>query len=186
MTPGEFQFAAKLNRFITHYQKLKSCEKQLEADKVLLDGLGGKLAVVLAQLPPSFPADVDVLKGFLEMVKSGVGSWIPRLAVEFRHPSWLTEEVYGVLNAYGVGICLADWGAHHVTRANEASFVYIRRHSGWENGNYSRQQILGDAEMIRGFLREGKIVYLYYNNDANAYAVRNAREIVEAMGESRE
>jgi len=181
LTPDGFCFSAKLNRFITHYQKLKSCENQLAADKVLADGLGEKLAVVLAQLPPSFPADLTVLHKFLDRIKSGAGYWIPKLAIEFRHPTWLTDETYRLLNEYDVSVCLADWGSIPVTRTNDASFIYIRRHSGWDNGNYTPEQIQNDTGLIRHLMQQGKIIYLYYNNDANAHAVHNARQILGAL-----
>ncbi len=185
MTPPDFRFAAKLNRFITHYQKLKSCDAQLAADKVLADGLGEKLAIVLAQLPPSLPADRDLLKGFLQMIKSGSGSWVPKLAVEFRHPSWLTDDMYELLDEFGASVCLADWGECHVTRPNDVSFLYIRRHSGYDQGNYTPDQVSQDAAFIGSQLQAGKQIYIYYNNDVHAYAVKNARELLGAVGITR-
>lgn len=181
ITPSDFRFAAKLNRMVTHYQKLRNCDKTLAGEKVLREGLGEKLAVVLAQLPPNLPADTVLLKDFLDLLRTDCGRWIPRLAVEFRHPTWQTDEVYQLLSDHGVAICLADWGSTHFTRPNDAPFLYIRRHSGQDHGCYTSDQIRQDARLIGPHLAAGKQVYVYYNNDLNAFAVRNARELAALL-----
>ncbi len=181
VTPKNFVFAAKFNRMITHYQKLRSCEKSLTLEKVLADGLGKKLAVVLAQLPPSFQADTSVLKDFLDLIKSGPGRWVPKLAFEFRHPSWFIDPVCQVLNDYHAALCLADWGGCPAIEPNDADFLYLRRHSGRNGGDYAPDQVKRDAQLIRTHLDRSKQVYAYYNNDLNAYAVKNARELLASI-----
>jgi uncharacterized protein YecE (DUF72 family) len=181
VTPEKFVFAAKFNRMLTHYQKLRSCEKTLVLEKVLADGLGKKLGVVLAQLPPSFPADLSVLKDFLDLVKSGPGRWVPRLAFEFRHSSWFCDPVYHLLNDYQAALCLADWDGCPTVGFTDIDFLYIRRHSGRNGGDYARDQIEGDAGFIKNQLDQGKTVYVYYNNDFNAYAIKNARELLASV-----
>jgi uncharacterized protein YecE (DUF72 family) len=181
VTPKSFVFATKLNRMITHYRKLRNCEKSLSAEQVLFDGLGKKLAVVLAQLPPAFPVDLAVLKDFLDLVKTGPGRWIPRLAFEFRHPSWFAGPVYQVLNDYHAALCLADGGANLAAEPNDAGFLYLRRHHGRNGGDYAPDQIGLDARFIKPYLDRGTPVFVYYNNDLEAYAVKNAKELLETI-----
>jgi uncharacterized protein YecE (DUF72 family) len=67
--------------------------------------LGGHLATLLFQLPPTFKADVGRLNGLLDLLPGDM-----RAAFEFRHESWLTEETYDALAARGVALCIADFG----------------------------------------------------------------------------
>lgn len=180
ITPKRFVFAAKLNRTITHYRKLKDCAGTLARNRTLGEGLGKKLAVILAQLPPNFPADLSRLKDFLALLRSDAGSWIPRLAVEFRHPSWLSDDCYKILTDFGAAICLADWGSCEVRRPNDCDFVYIRRHGGHNAGCYTEQQIHEDAKLVNQYLARGKTIFVYYNNDLNCHAIRNAGELLAA------
>ncbi len=184
ITPDDFHFVAKLNRAVTHYAKLKNCEAQLRSNKVIADGLGdNKLKVVLVQLPPSLHFDDALLGDFLELTKSSAGSWLPRLAFEFRHSSWLVERTYTLLNDYNCALCLADWSGCEPSEPNDADFVYIRRHgtTGRYAGCYSQDQLKADAKKIRKYLKAGKDVYVFFNNDVKGYAVKNALELIELL-----
>jgi uncharacterized protein YecE (DUF72 family) len=41
--------------------------------------------------------------------------------------------------------------------------------------NYSKAVLLKEARLIQQYLRDGLDVFVYFNNDANGNAVRNAR-----------
>lgn len=181
VTPEDFIFAAKLNRTITHYRKLKKCEESLKRNGLLRQGLGNKLAVVLAQLPPNLPIDLPRLREFLKLLHTDAGNWIPRLAIEFRDPSWYTDECYQLLDEFNCAICLADWGHCETRRPNNSDFLYIRRHGGREGGCYSPDQIMDDVRLVQEYLKCGKMIFVYYNNDFNCYAIRNAHELLNAI-----
>ncbi len=183
IAPEGFKFVAKLNRVVTHYSKLKDCADRLYENKVIADGLGDKLAVILVQLPPSLHADHKLLKDFLALTKKKEGSWLPKLAFEFRNESWLTEETYKILTDYHATICLADWKGCEPERPNDVDFVYIRRHgpAGRYRGCYTKTHLKKDAKMIEKFLQEDKEVYVFFNNDIEGFAVRNAKELIELL-----
>ena len=66
-----------------------------------------------------------------------------------------------------------------------ADFVYIRRHGTGARlygGCYSNAQLKKDARMIKDFLRKGKYVYIYFNNDAHGYAPKNAMTLKKMLG----
>jgi len=184
VTAGNFVFAAKLNRQVTHYQKLRNCTEALAQNKVLRDELGSKLGPLLAQLPPSLHADHALLTDFLALLKQDSGSWIGKLAFEFRHSSWLVDRTYELLDQSDCAICLADWKSCTPTEPNDVDFVYIRRHGpeGRYAGCYTKAQLKKDAKLIEKCLQAGKAVYAYFNNDAKGYAVKNARELLELAG----
>lgn len=100
--PG-FSFAVKASRRITHFKRLKDVESELEYLMGNLEVLGGKLGVVLFQLPPIMQADVERLNDFLMQLPKS-----PRAAFEFRHASWFCDEVYQALRAYNVALCISD------------------------------------------------------------------------------
>lgn len=101
--PADFKFALKASRRITHIQRLKDTEDLVsylfEAAGVLKDRLGP----LLFQLPPYLKKDVSRLQGFLELLPDR-----RRAAFEFRHQSWFDDEVFGLLHAHGVALCIAD------------------------------------------------------------------------------
>jgi uncharacterized protein YecE (DUF72 family) len=103
--PPGFSYTLKAPRRITHEQKLKGSEDTLrfftEAARVLEAHLG----TLLFQLPPTFKADPPRLEGFLKLMPSDL-----RTAFEFRHDSWLTDEVFGLLTTRKAALCIADFG----------------------------------------------------------------------------
>ncbi len=183
--PRRFRFAVKLWRGITHFKKLKDCREYVDNFLGIAGELDGRQrAPLLVQLPPNQKKDVDRLRSFLDSLKQFAGRrW--KIAVEFRNEEWLCDEVYRLLDEKSAAICLHDMAGKAVTtEPNQASFVYVRRHGshgGRYSGRYSRSQIRSDAKRIRGWLGDGRTVYLYYNNDAQGYAVRNARELREEL-----
>jgi uncharacterized protein YecE (DUF72 family) len=100
---GDFQFALKAPRQITHLKKLKDADdlvsQLLEAVGVLSEHQGP----VLFQLPPNWKKDIPRLRAFLPLLPSQ-----RRAAFEFRHPSWFDEEVFGLLRDHRAALCVAD------------------------------------------------------------------------------
>jgi uncharacterized protein YecE (DUF72 family) len=102
--PASFRFSVKASRRITHFARLK--EEAREPTEYLLStvqALGPKLGVLLFQLPPNLPADVQRLGSFLEVLPKGTPA-----AFEFRHESWKEPGVHDLLRARGVALVCAD------------------------------------------------------------------------------
>jgi uncharacterized protein YecE (DUF72 family) len=101
--PDGFTFILKAPQRITHRQKLTGSEQDVAALFDAASTLGEKLGPVLFQLPPYFRKDAAKLRAFLQAlpVRSPV-------AFEFRHESWLDDEVYSILRERDVPICLSD------------------------------------------------------------------------------
>src|ERR1044071_346744 len=95
-TPPGFVFAVKANMRITHIQRLKNAEQATELFFKMIDPLrtSRRLGPVLFQLPPAMKCDAALLGNYLTLLPEGM-----RYAFEFRHPSWLVEEIYDLLRS---------------------------------------------------------------------------------------
>jgi uncharacterized protein YecE (DUF72 family) len=104
--PEAFTFVLKAPQRITHQKKLKDVADTVHAFVDIAGELGPKLGPLLFQLPPYFRKDVSVLRDFLGLLAEGARP--PRVAFEFRHASWMDEDVHATLRAHGAALCLAE------------------------------------------------------------------------------
>ncbi len=177
-TPVSFAFSVKLSKYITHNLKLKSAKESLQLFLNEANGLGNKLSVVLVQLPPNLKKDTERLENFLEMTRSL--SVKTRWAFEFRHETWLSEEVFELLKQFRVAWVIQDSGGRWPTaEIVTGDFVYVRFHgpSDLYSSDYSDKALREWVEKIKEWLGQELNVYVYFNNDINAYAVRNAQTL---------
>ena len=138
--------------------------------------LAGKRAVLLVQLPPSLPRDDARLAYFLGLVRG----WM-RVAVEFRHPSWQCEEIFALLEGYRAAYCVMSGANLPCVLRATTDFVYVRMHGPDHHhlyaGSYPDADMAWWADRIGEWDRAGQDVFVYFNNDGNANAVRNARTL---------
>jgi uncharacterized protein YecE (DUF72 family) len=181
--PPDFVFAVKASRFLTHVKRLRDPGPPLSLFMKRAKGLAGARGPILFQLPARFHLDLDRLDGFLAALgRRG----IRRAVLEVRHPSWLVEAVYERLARAQVALCLHDWKEQPVEGPLTADFVYVRRHGTRRRygGSYTERMLQADAARIRRWRAEGRDVFVYFNNDGGAAAVRNALGLSELMGVS--
>ncbi len=178
-TPPDFTFSLKGSRFITHIKRLRDPEEPLENffDRAL--HLKEKLKIVLWQFSPGFRIDLERLSRFITLL----GGYPVRNTLEFRNESWMTRETIELCRGSGVGLCMADWPEFLDVLPVTSDFVYMRRHGEGGNyaTNYARSALRKDARRLKKYLKAGKDVFIYFNNDFHAYAPRNARELMEMV-----
>lgn len=181
-TPPDFHFSLKGSRLITHIKKLKDVELPLSTFFNITSPLMKKFGVVLWQLPPNFRANLRSLSNFIELLQP----YPMRHAFEFRNKSWINKKVFKILSDANVAVCMADWPEFNNDVPITADFVYIRRHgeAGTYATNYTIEQLKDDANRIKSYLKEGKDVFVYFNNDAYGYAPKNAMELIGILKES--
>jgi uncharacterized protein YecE (DUF72 family) len=102
-TPAHFRFALKSPRRITHEKKLGDVASSLERLAEAARSLGEKLGPVLFQLPPFLRKDVPRLSDFLAAMPAGLAP-----ALEFRHTSWFSDDVYETLRTRNAALCIAE------------------------------------------------------------------------------
>lgn len=171
--PEDFVFAVKVSRLITHLKKLRNTAEPL---KLLLERatlLADRLGPLLYQLPPMMHRNDEVLETFLKSLPSNL-----RHTFEFRHQSWLDPEIFKILSRHNVALCLLDMPGLKTPTIATADFAYIRFHGSTDlyASNYSDEELRRWAADLARMSRqqELKAVYVYFNNDAFANAVRNA------------
>jgi uncharacterized protein YecE (DUF72 family) len=176
-TPAGFQFSVKASRYITHIKRLRDVGDELARFLERAERLGPKLGPILFQLPPTQQLEPSRLSDFLSLLSSG-----RRWVIEFRHPSWHTREVYQLLTNHGVALCIPVGGGLRPDRITTASFTYLRMHRGQEPGGGFTEEELGSwAGQIRALRQVGKEVFVYFNNDWEGYAVRDALRLEELL-----
>lgn len=182
--PEGFVFAVKLWRRITHERHLIDAADDFRFFDGVMSRLGQSRGPLLIQLPPGMKAAPNCLNRFLARldVLAGPRPW--RIAVEFRHPSWLIPEVRSILHGYGAAACISDWSGCTVEDPGPVGPVYIRRHgsaSGYRGG-YSDAQLDDDAHRIRACLVAGRDVYVYFNNGLDGHALPDANRLLVKLG----
>jgi uncharacterized protein YecE (DUF72 family) len=182
-SPSGFRYTLKASRFITHVKRLLEPERSAGEFLRRAAGMRQKLGPILFQLPPSGRANPARFQRFLEyLTRQNILPGL-RVVFEFREPSWLSPEVLGMMEKSETALCLADWPGLPVEGPITADFVYMRRHGAGRlyAGSYSRAALRQEADRIRGWLAEGRSVYVYFNNDADAHAVANALSLRELL-----
>jgi uncharacterized protein YecE (DUF72 family) len=177
-TPRDFIFAVKVSRFITHIKKLKVCREPWQRFINNAKELREKLGPILFQLPPGWQFDVRRLERFVKILPKKY-----RYVFEFRHPSWFCSEIFKILKKYNISLCLADSPRWPYQEEITADFVYLRMHGGkiLYGSNYSDKELKEWAKKIKKFLEADLDVYVYFNNDAYGYAVKNAQRLIELV-----
>jgi uncharacterized protein YecE (DUF72 family) len=139
--------------------------------------LGPMLGPVLFQLPERFRANLDRLDGFLLALARQRDVPGLRAVLEVRHASWLEDPVMERLTSANVALCFHDWRTQPVAVPVTADFVYVRRHGTSPrryHGAYTPAMLRKDARDIRAWRRRGLDVYVYFNNDFEGHAWRDA------------
>jgi uncharacterized protein YecE (DUF72 family) len=181
-TPDDFVFALKASRYLTHMKRLADMERGVARFYQRLEPLAGtpKLGPIVWQLPANFHRDDERLAGALEQLPAG------RHAFEFRHPSWFAREVYALLRRHRAALVIGDhperpFQSHEFT----ADWTLIRFHSGarGRRGNYSETELRTWQRRIVQWRRRVE-VYAYFNNDWEAFAVRNALRLKALLGDA--
>ena len=171
-TPPDFVMAVKASRFLTHIRRLREPQDAVRLYAERAARLGSKLGPTLIQLPPTMRADPARLDATLAAFPRG---W--RVAVEFRHRSWYTDEVRAILVRHGAALCLADRRGPLTPIWRTADWTYLRFHTGRASPEpcYGRTALETWVERIGAEWGAADDVYAYFNNDPRACALRDAR-----------
>ncbi|MGA7705619.1 MAG: DUF72 domain-containing protein [Solirubrobacteraceae bacterium] len=174
-TPQKFSFAVKASRYLTHVKRLLNIRDGLSRFYERIEPLmeAERLGPVLWQLPETFHRDDARLAGALAVLPGG------RHAFEFRHPSWFVPEVYALLAEHDAALVIGDHPARPFQSYEAtAGWRYVRFHHGTRGrrGNYSHSELEEWAERLHSWRAQSEI-FLYFNNDWEMFAPRNAAKL---------
>ena len=157
--PKGFRFSIKASRRITHFTRLKpEAREPTEYLLSTLETLGSRLGVVLFQLPPNLKADPERLAGFLEVLPAGTPA-----AFEFRHESWVSDEVHGLLRDRGMALVCADTDEteddQSIVETGRWGYLRLRR------PDYSKDDLARWAERLRKSSWERAFVFFKHEDE---------------------
>ena len=178
----DFLFAVKASRYITHIKKLIDPQEAITRLITSASGLGEHLGPFLYQLPPNWRANPKRLEQFIELLPHA-----QQAAFEFRDPSWFQPETFSslsqILNIAGCALVIAIGGP--CPTPLEAPFIgpfrYLRIHHGAQGIGLSDDELVFWAKRLNIDIAKGREVYVYFNNDAEAYAIRDALRLNELL-----
>lgn len=179
--PAGFRLTVKAPRALTHARRLREPEYWLERISASWDLLDDRAGLLLIQLPPDMERDDTRLDHLLSRLPDRIPA-----AVEFRHPSWVTEEVFALLERHAAAYTVMSGAELPCVLRATAPAVYLRLHGPDHHtlyaGSYSDQDLHWWADRIREWQAQGRDVWAYFNNDGHGHAVRNARTLRSLLG----
>jgi uncharacterized protein YecE (DUF72 family) len=172
-TPPGFLFCPKAHMRITHSLRLRNAEEFTGVFFRAIDPLRAtrRLGPVLFQLPPQLRYDHDLLAGFLPLLPPDV-----RCAFEFRHPSWLNDEVYQMLEQRNICLCLAESDKLETPKLVTADFVYFRL----RKPDYTRGDLDEIGASVRQLAEQGKDVFVFFKHEDTPQGALNGEELLRA------
>lgn len=185
-TPVGFKFSVKVSKYITHTKKLLDCKEPLGNLFEAASWLKEKLKIFLFQLPPNLKKDYPRIKNFFDLLfelKKYNEFSKYKCVFEFRNESWFCNEIYDLLNEYGVGCVISNsrvFPAHNIITGK---FCYIRMHGSTSlySSKYSDDELREVAEMSVKNINDNVPTYIYFNNDMYGYAIENAISLKEMI-----
>jgi len=175
-TPERFKLTLKAPKRITHDARLRDCADRVRQFLETASILGPKLGVLLFQLPPNLKKDVALFEAFLD-------AFPPRVCVafEFRHVSWLDEEIYSRLRARNLALCVADSEKLSTPVEITADYGYFRlRDEGYTPGDIERW-----ASVIQERTGQCRDVYVYFKHEESGKGPEFGRLLMDALARDR-
>jgi len=130
-----------------------------------------KLGPVLFQLPPFLKCDLTLLKEFLKGLPGHFCA-----AFEFRHTSWFSDEVYGLLRRANAALCGAESEKLVTPDVQTADFFYLRL----RKERYSPKARREVAVKVADLARRGD-VFVYFKHGETPEAALHAQQLLASI-----
>jgi uncharacterized protein YecE (DUF72 family) len=188
-TPDHFVFCPKVPRQITHDMRLVGVTDMLGEFVRVMGHLGHKRGPLLLQMPPDFTrAELSALQALLPFLAT-LGDADIRFAIEFRHRSWLGQDISALLRQHNVALASTDYIIMPRRYEITSDFVYLRligRH-----GEYPKNdRLYGDrtpdlhrwAEVLLRSRVRYRAAYVLVNNEYEGYAPETGNRLKRVLG----
>jgi uncharacterized protein YecE (DUF72 family) len=173
-TPAGFRLSIKAHQVITHIKRLKGAEDFISRFISTIEPIARaeKLGPLLFQLPPNMKADATLLQEFLATLPRAVPS-----AFEFRHASWLTDEIFAILKSDNRALCVAETEERTTPDVVTADFSYYR----FRKPNYTPDERRAMVDRIRQHLGQGRNVFAYFKHEETPEGAIYAGEVLKEV-----
>jgi uncharacterized protein YecE (DUF72 family) len=172
-TPSPYRLTLKAPRRITHDSRLKNCGELVQAFCGVAGTLGDKLGALLFQLPPTAKKDLPLFEAFLAELPRKVTA-----AFEFRHPSWLDDDVFARLSERNLALCVADSEKLSTPVRVTADYAYFRL----RDEGYTESDIERWADTIARETAACRDVFVYFKHEEAGKGPVFARQLTERLG----
>jgi uncharacterized protein YecE (DUF72 family) len=170
--PEGFIYVLKAPRRITHDRRLKDCDEFVDLFAEAARALGPHLGPLLFQLPPSARCDLPRLEAFLALIPPDL-----RVAFEFRHESWLNDDVFDALEKRGAALCVADLGDRTTPVKATATFGYFRL----RDEGYRQQDLRGWVDRVAEHTESWQDVFVYFKHEDEGRGPEFAAAFIEEL-----
>ncbi len=169
--PDTFTFVLKAMRRMTMQTKVVPIEDAVREFFEIAAPLGSKLGPIFFQIP--FKKDIAKLHGILTRLPAGA-----RAAMEFRHSSWFSDDVYDVMREHDAALIVADTDEvedPHSIFIPTASWGYLRL----RRAEYNDAQLKDWAKRIKGTKWSEAYVFFKHEDEGKgpAFAKRFERQL---------
>jgi uncharacterized protein YecE (DUF72 family) len=172
-TPSPYKLTLKAPRRITHDSRLRNCGDLVRGFCAVAGTLGDKRGALLFQLPPSTKKDLPLFDAFLAELPPTVCA-----AFEFRHTSWLDEEVFGRLAERGLAVCVADSEKLSTPVRITTDYAYFRL----RDEGYVPDDIAQWADTIQRSTEACRDVFVYFKHEDEGKGPEFAAMLRERLG----
>lgn len=182
--PDAFRFSVKLPRTITHQHRLVAALPLLDAFLAEVSGLGDRLGVLLAQLPPTLAFDARQVAAFLRAFQA---RHFGALCIEPRHRSWFDATANDVLRKYGAGRVAADPALTEAAGVpgGDTTLCYLRLHGSPRRyySRYGTERLRAVAAQLDCCMQASAVTWCIFDNTAEGHAIPDALALLELVKE---
>jgi uncharacterized protein YecE (DUF72 family) len=170
--PGNFKFVLKAPQRITHMQRLKDAGDSVSYLLKTAAVLKQRLGPLLFQLPPYLKKDLPRLREFLTLLPSD-----SLTAFEFRHQSWLDDEIFGLLREHRTALCIAEAEEGvEVPFVSTADWGYLRL----RRPDYTDADLKERIDRVR---KQGwKDAFIFFKHEDEGKGPQMAKRFLELAG----
>lgn len=170
--PESFRFSVKASQRITHFKRLNDVSNETNYLLETAAALGDRLGPVLFQLPPNMKKDLPRLESFLQNLPPETkATW------EFRHPTWLEDDVLKLLTRHNQPLCISDTDdlpVNHVDKTANWGYLRLRRF------NYSAENLVEWLQRVRD--QNWDYAYVFFKHEDEGTGPKLAGEFLRLAG----
>lgn len=170
--PESFRFSVKASQRITHFKRLNDVSNETNYLLETAAALGDRLGPVLFQLPPNMKKDLPRLESFLQNLPPETkATW------EFRHPTWLEDDVLELLTRHNQPLCISDTDdlpVNHVDKTANWGYLRLRRF------NYSAENLVEWLQRVRD--QNWDYAYVFFKHEDEGTGPKLAGEFLRLAG----